>query len=158
MGHSVFKSHKKKRRVRRTDQSSEHDLFSGVVTAINRLRETGARQLVCLLPFCNDCLLADVTSPEYHSRYTAVCVSGCHYLICNKKYALRCSVMRDIAQPSKRPAMPTVTKTENIVGFEVLTAVITKMVVFWVVAPCSLVEVATTQKTAISENIVKFKI
>jgi hypothetical protein len=48
-------------------------------------------------------------------------------------------------------------------GFEVLTAVITKMTVFWVVAPCSLVEVtqrfrgpcclhhqgATTQKTAI---------
>jgi hypothetical protein len=33
---------------------------------------------------------------------------------------------------------------ENIlepVGFEVLTAVSTKMAVFWVVAPCSLVEV-----------------
>jgi hypothetical protein len=28
-----------------------------------------------------------------------------------------------------------------IVGFEVLTAVSTKMAVFWVVAPCSLVEV-----------------
>jgi hypothetical protein len=29
----------------------------------------------------------------------------------------------------------------NLVGFQVLTAVITKMAVFWVVAPCSLVEV-----------------
>jgi hypothetical protein len=29
----------------------------------------------------------------------------------------------------------------RVVGFEVLTAVCTKMVVFWVVAPCSLVEV-----------------
>jgi hypothetical protein len=28
-----------------------------------------------------------------------------------------------------------------IVGFEILTAVNTKMAVFWVVAPCSLVEV-----------------
>jgi hypothetical protein len=28
-----------------------------------------------------------------------------------------------------------------LVGFEVLTAVSTKMVVFWVVAPCSLVEI-----------------
>jgi hypothetical protein len=42
------------------------------------------------------------------------------------------------------------------VGFEVLTAVSTKMAVFWVVAPFSLVEVyqqvngATTQKTAIN--------
>jgi hypothetical protein len=32
-------------------------------------------------------------------------------------------------------------KYGNIVGFEVLTAVSTKMAVFWVVAPCSLVEV-----------------
>jgi hypothetical protein len=30
---------------------------------------------------------------------------------------------------------------EEDVGFEVLTAVSTKMAVFWVVAPCSLVEV-----------------
>jgi hypothetical protein len=30
---------------------------------------------------------------------------------------------------------------EILVGFEVLTAVSTKMAVFWVVAPCSLVEV-----------------
>jgi hypothetical protein len=30
---------------------------------------------------------------------------------------------------------------EPCVGFEVLTAVSTKMAVFWVVAPCSLVEV-----------------
>jgi hypothetical protein len=29
----------------------------------------------------------------------------------------------------------------SVVGFEVLTAVSTKMAVFWVVAPCSLVEV-----------------
>jgi hypothetical protein len=29
----------------------------------------------------------------------------------------------------------------SLVGFEVLTAVSTKMAVFWVVAPCSLVEV-----------------
>jgi hypothetical protein len=29
----------------------------------------------------------------------------------------------------------------TLVGFEVLTAVSTKMAVFWVVAPCSLVEV-----------------
>jgi hypothetical protein len=37
------------------------------------------------------------------------------------------------------------------VGFDVLTAVSTKMAVFWVVAPCSLVELhgATSQKTAI---------
>jgi hypothetical protein len=43
------------------------------------------------------------------------------------------------------------------VGFEVLTVVSMKIAVFWVVAPCSLVEVyqstrlhgATTQKTAI---------
>jgi hypothetical protein len=33
------------------------------------------------------------------------------------------------------------TKVSNLVGFEVLTAVSTKMAVFWVVAPCSLVEV-----------------
>jgi hypothetical protein len=32
-------------------------------------------------------------------------------------------------------------KYKNLVGFEVLTAVNTKMAVFWVVAPCSLVEV-----------------
>jgi hypothetical protein len=40
------------------------------------------------------------------------------------------------------------------VGFEVLTAVRMKMAVFWVVAPCRLVEVygATTQKTAIFDN------
>jgi hypothetical protein len=30
---------------------------------------------------------------------------------------------------------------ENFAGFEVLTAVSTKMAVFWVVAPCSLIEV-----------------
>jgi hypothetical protein len=29
---------------------------------------------------------------------------------------------------------------DNLVGFEVLTAVSMKMAVFWVVAPCSLVE------------------
>jgi hypothetical protein len=29
----------------------------------------------------------------------------------------------------------------NLVGFEVLTAVSMKMAVFWIVAPCSLVEV-----------------
>jgi hypothetical protein len=55
--------------------------------------------------------------------------------------------------------------TYYFAGFEVLTAVSTKMAVFWVVAPCSVVEVyqrfrgpcclhhqgdgATTQKTAI---------
>jgi hypothetical protein len=53
---------------------------------------------------------------------------------------------------------------DDKLGFEVLTAVSTKMAVFWVVAPCSLVEVyqrfrgpcclhhqgATTQKTAIT--------
>jgi hypothetical protein len=33
------------------------------------------------------------------------------------------------------------TKIHTEVGFEVLTAVSTKMAVFWVVAPCSLVEV-----------------
>jgi hypothetical protein len=32
-------------------------------------------------------------------------------------------------------------KVHNLVGFEVLTAVSTKIAVFWVVAPCSLVEV-----------------
>jgi hypothetical protein len=42
----------------------------------------------------------------------------------------------------------TVTK-ELFVRFEVLTAARTKMTVFWVVAPCSLVHGATTQKTAI---------
>jgi hypothetical protein len=31
-------------------------------------------------------------------------------------------------------------KSRSVVGFEVLTAVSTKMAVFWVVAPCSLVE------------------
>jgi hypothetical protein len=31
-------------------------------------------------------------------------------------------------------------KPDTEVGFEVLTAVSTKMAVFWVVAPCSLVE------------------
>jgi hypothetical protein len=31
--------------------------------------------------------------------------------------------------------------SQRIVGFEVLTAVSTKISVFWVVAPCSLVEV-----------------
>jgi hypothetical protein len=32
-------------------------------------------------------------------------------------------------------------KTRELVGFEVLTAVSMKMAIFWVVAPCSLVEV-----------------
>jgi hypothetical protein len=32
-------------------------------------------------------------------------------------------------------------QTWSVVGFEVLTAVSTKMAVFWVLAPCSLVEV-----------------
>jgi hypothetical protein len=36
-----------------------------------------------------------------------------------------------------------VTDKYDGVGFEVLTAVSTKMTVFWVVAPCSLVEVYT---------------
>jgi hypothetical protein len=34
-----------------------------------------------------------------------------------------------------------VVKQKSVVGFEVLTAVSTKMAVFWVVAPCSPVEV-----------------
>jgi hypothetical protein len=37
--------------------------------------------------------------------------------------------------------MVTAQQSRNEVGFEVLTAVSTKMAVFWVVAPCSLVEV-----------------
>jgi hypothetical protein len=37
----------------------------------------------------------------------------------------------------------------DIVGFEVLTAVSTKMTVFWVVAPCTRLHGATIQKTAI---------
>jgi hypothetical protein len=67
------------------------------------------------------------------------------------------------------------TQSSNYLGFEVLTAVSTKMAVFWVVAPCSLVDVyqcfrgpcclnhqdktlvniyhTTTQKTAISVSI-----
>jgi hypothetical protein len=32
------------------------------------------------------------------------------------------------------------------VGFEILTAVSTKMAVFWVVAPCSLVEVTSVSE------------
>jgi hypothetical protein len=36
--------------------------------------------------------------------------------------------------------MNTHTNTQKFVGFEVLTAVSTKMAVFWVVAPCSLVK------------------
>jgi hypothetical protein len=48
----------------------------------------------------------------------------------------------------------TTTKKISYVGSEVLTAVSTKMAVFWVVPPCSLVDSttlhgATTQKTAI---------
>jgi hypothetical protein len=44
--------------------------------------------------------------------------------------------------------------TDRYVGFEVLTAASMNMAVFWVVAPCSLVNVyrlngATTQKTTI---------
>jgi hypothetical protein len=39
--------------------------------------------------------------------------------------------------PAGRRFIPA--KSIKLVGFEVLTAVSTKMVVFWVVAPCSLV-------------------
>jgi hypothetical protein len=62
--------------------------------------------------------------------------------------------------------LPNIITYVNAVGFEVLAAVSTKMAVFWVVVPCSLVEVyrrfggpcclhhqgATTQKTAIYVN------
>jgi hypothetical protein len=37
--------------------------------------------------------------------------------------------------------VPRISNMQQCVGFEVLTAVSTKMAVFWVVAPCSLVEV-----------------
>jgi hypothetical protein len=40
-------------------------------------------------------------------------------------------------------------KVKLIAGFEVLTAVSMKMAVFWVVAPCSLVEVYTTFQRAL---------
>jgi hypothetical protein len=55
-----------------------------------------------------------------------------------------------------------------VVGFEVLTAVSTKMTVFWVVAPCSLVDVyqrfrgdetfivLMMEATRISETLVNF--
>jgi hypothetical protein len=36
---------------------------------------------------------------------------------------------------------PKIINNNKMVGFEVLTAVSTKMAVFWVVAPCSLVDV-----------------
>jgi hypothetical protein len=39
------------------------------------------------------------------------------------------------------PLLPIVITVQDLVGFEVLTAVSTKMAVFWVVAPYSLVEV-----------------
>jgi hypothetical protein len=41
-------------------------------------------------------------------------------------------------------------------GFEVLTAVSTKMAVFWVVAPCSLVEVGFEVLTAVSTKMAVF--
>jgi tryptophan-rich sensory protein len=43
----------------------------------------------------------------------------------------------------------------SFVGFDILIAASTKMAVLWIVAPCSLVEGATTQKTAIF-NLVFF--
>jgi hypothetical protein len=42
---------------------------------------------------------------------------------------------------SHRAGLDVMAKRNISVGFEVLTAVRTKMAVFWVVAPCSLVEV-----------------
>jgi hypothetical protein len=42
-------------------------------------------------------------------------------------------------------AFPMFQNSLWIVGFEVLTAVSTKMAVFWVVAPCSLVEYTALQ-------------
>jgi hypothetical protein len=45
------------------------------------------------------------------------------------------------ASLSGRGCFVTAEKMSMFVGFEVLTAVSTKMAVFWVVAPCSLVEV-----------------
>jgi hypothetical protein len=40
-----------------------------------------------------------------------------------------------------QPRRTKSTSNNNIVGFEVLTAASVKMAAFWVVAPCSLVEV-----------------
>jgi hypothetical protein len=42
---------------------------------------------------------------------------------------------------AKRLKNLAILSVENSVGFEVLTVVRTKMAVYWVVAPCSLVEV-----------------
>jgi hypothetical protein len=43
-----------------------------------------------------------------------------------------------------------------ITGFWVFTAVSTKKAVFWVVAPCSLVEVLTMEAARTSETLVNF--
>jgi hypothetical protein len=44
-----------------------------------------------------------------------------------------------------------------LVGFEVLTALSTKMAVFWVVAPCSLANIALMMEAArTSETLVNF--
>jgi hypothetical protein len=59
-----------------------------------------------------------------------------------------------LADPYYRDLIPLLPYNKGYVGFEVLTAVSTKMAVFWVVAPCSLVETSTrlhsttTQKTS----------
>jgi hypothetical protein len=47
-------------------------------------------------------------------------------------------------------------KEIRIVGFEVLTAVSTKMVVFWVVAPCSLAIALMMEAARTSETLVNF--
>jgi hypothetical protein len=43
-----------------------------------------------------------------------------------------------------------------LIGFEVLTAVSTKMAVFWVVTPCSLVIALMTEAARTSETLVNF--
>jgi hypothetical protein len=75
-------------------------------------------------------------------------------------------VDRSLLQLQTETHVDAPSDSKSIVGFEVLMAVSTKMAVFWVVAPCSLVEVyqqgplkrsststrlhgAATQKTAI---------
>jgi hypothetical protein len=73
------------------------------------------------------------------------------------------------SDPAIRIATAKIRSKNEIVGFKVLTAVSKKMAVFWVIAPCSLVEIylrfrstcclhhqsdhhATTEKTAIFKN------
>jgi hypothetical protein len=68
---------------------------------------------VCSRSFCNDCLPADVTSPVYHSLYTAVsphdCVSGCACRImtyCTKNNTPHCTARCRLVSRGRSRVIP----------------------------------------------------